>query len=195
MSFKISNIFKKKQPKETRIVDNPVNLFFDGESKLSNLPDYKISAKKPRSLFNKRNYIQVVLVSEILPPKFFWAEWDGILLRTENRAYKPPRDIRGNVFFWHIDRKESLVDIAKADNKTAENSFHELQIFNMAYSIGRQAGMNDWTKKVGLILLVCGLLVLLAIGNLYYTHSNADEVIKQTQYYGELMRNYTMTHP
>lgn len=151
--------------------ENKIEIVATPDMLIKDLPKWSISEKRPSKLFNKgKDFIAVVLISEVFEPKMFWAEYDGILIRTKNRAYKPPRDVRGEIFFWHVDKKEPLIDLAKATEDDAEDSFHELQMFNMAYSVGRQAGMNDWTQKMGLIMVLVIVLVLgeIALGYLMF---------------------------
>lgn len=147
---------------------------------LKDLPKWSIRERRPSKFFNKgKDFIQVVLISEVFEPKVFWAEYDGILIRTKNRAYKPPRDVRGEIFFWHVDKKEPLVDLAKATEDDAEDSFHELQMFNMAYSVGRQAGMNDWTQKMSLIMVLVIIILLGEIALGYMMVNQFKEVKAQ----------------
>lgn len=186
---RIIGSFKRKENVETEVVNTPDLLIKD-------LPKWSIKERRPSKLFNRgKDFIQVVLISEVFEPKVFWAEYDGILIRTKNRAYKPPRDVRGEIFFWHVDKKEPLVDLAKADEDTAEDSFHELQMFNMAYSVGRQAGMNDWTQKMSLmlILIIIALVAEVAVGlfmfNSFKAINNNIEALRT------LIETYITTRP
>jgi len=164
----ISRLFRANKKKEMVEVKSPEEL-------IEGLPSYKIPENSPKSgvlgkIFNrKKDFIQVVLVSEIIEPKTFWAEKKGInRIQFQDRMFKLPRDIRGNVFFWHIDKKEALVDTADAHESDAESSFHELQLFNMAYSVGRAAGANDLLNNLKLILLIAGFGVLVSIAVIVY---------------------------
>jgi len=119
--------FKRTPNPEIKTVESP-------ELLITGLKPFEIPDKSPKSgvigRFTNKNkdFIQVVLVSELLEPKMFWAEKIGINRITyKERMFILPRDIRGNVFFWHVDKKEPLVDIAGAKNQDAESSFMKLK--------------------------------------------------------------------
>ena len=160
-----SKIFSKKREKIE--VMTPEELI-DG------LPAYKIPVNNPKKgvgkIFNRnKDFIQVVLVSNLTEPKMFWAEKTGLnRIKYEDRMFKLPRDIRGNVFFWHVDKKMPLVDTAEATEADGESSFHELQLANMYYSIGRAAGANDLLNNLKFILLISIACIVLTIGVLIY---------------------------
>ena len=159
--------FWKKKSKEIIEVKSPQEL-------IEGMPSYKIPETNPKTglgkIFNKnKDFIQVVLVSEIIEPKTFWVEKTSMnRIQYKDRMFKLPRDIRGNVFFWHIDKKEPLIDTARANESDAESSFHELQLANMYYSIGRAAGANDLLNNLKLILMIVGFGILLSVAILIY---------------------------
>jgi len=141
---------------------------------IEGLPAYKIPKDNPKNGFGKifnrnKDFIQVVLVSNLTEPKMFWAEKTGLnRIKYEDRMFKLPRDIRGNVFFWHMDQKMPLVDTAEATEADGESSFHELQLANMYYSIGRAAGANDLLNNLKFILLISIACIILTVGVLFY---------------------------
>ena len=164
---RILGIFNRKPETELTEVYSPEDL-------ISDLKPYQITQSNPKTGLGKilkkdKDFIQVVLVSELIEPKTFWAEKTGMnRIQYKDRMYKLPRDIKGNVFFWHIDKKEPLIDAAHAEQSDAESSFHELQLFNMAYSVGRAAGANDLMNNLKLLLIMIGFALLLIIFGLYY---------------------------
>ncbi len=172
---RMSFIFKRKKPKIEEVI-SPEDL-------IQGLKPYEIPDHNPKTWLGKltnknKDFIQVVLVSEILEPKMFWAEKTGInRIQYKDRMFKLPRDIRGNVFFWHIDKKQPLVDTAEARESDAESSFHELQLFNMAYSVGRAAGANDLLNNLKLILIMMGACLLLTVFAILYLY-NIEKGIK-----------------
>ncbi len=148
------------------------------EELIEGLQSYKIPSRNPKECFmgklrNKdKTFVQVVLVSELSEPKTFWAEKTGMNhIKMEDRMYKLPRDARGNVFFWHVDNKMPLIDTAHTTQDDADSSFHELQLANMYYSIGRAAGANDLLNNLKFILIIVGFSILLLLGVIAYLSS------------------------
>lgn len=174
----LSRIFSKKE--KVIEVTTPEEL-------IEGLPAYKIPVNNPKTGLGKitnrnKDFIQVVLVSNLTEPKMFWAEKTGLnRIKYEDRMFKLPRDIRGNVFFWHMDQKMPLVDTAEATEKDGESSFHELQLANMYYSIGRAAGANDLLNNLKFILLISIACIILTIGILIYLNQIQKGVTAQNQ--------------
>ena len=171
-------------------VKNPTEL-------LSDLKSWNIQERKPSAFFNKeKDYIQVVLLSKILGMKQFWAEYDGIgIIRTENRAYHVPREnLYGNVFIWHVDKKKAITELIDVDKEDAEDSFHELQVFNMAYSVGRQAGMME-ADRSKLILVLVILIMVALIGTTAFNYFQFKGVNTNIDVVHAIITNYTVMHP
>ena len=173
--------FGRKPKPEIIEVSNPEEL-------IQGLKPYEIPDKNPKigvigRFANKdKDFIQVVLVSEYLEAKTFWAEKIGInRIRYKERMFVLPRDIRGNVFFWHIDKKEPLVDTAKATNEDAESSLHESQVANIYYTLGRIASQNEMWGNIKLILLVVGFVALLTIFALIYDNMLQKDINNNAQ--------------
>ena len=172
--------FGRKQKHEIIEVSSPEEL-------IQGLKPYEIPDKNPKTgvgrFTNKdKDYIQVVLVSEYLEAKTFWAEKIGInRIRYKERMFVLPRDIRGNVFFWHIDKKEPLVDTAKATNEDAESSLHESQVANIYYTLGRIASQNEMWGNIKLILLVVLFVGLLTIFALIYDNILQKDINNNAQ--------------
>ncbi len=174
---------------------------YSPEDLLEGLKPYQILQSDPKKgmgkIFNReKDFIQVVLVSELIEPKTFWAEKTGMnRIQFKDRMFKLPRDVKGNVFFWHIDKKEPLVDAAHADENDAETSFHELQLFNMAYSVGRAAGANDLMNNLKLILLMVGGSVLLLVAVLVYLNQIDKGINADTEAVMGLLTNMSQRMP
>jgi hypothetical protein len=174
---------------------------FTPDELIAGLPTYKIKDKNPKTGFGaitnkKKDFIQVVLISELMEPKTFWAEKTGMnRIQYQDRMYKLPRDIRGNVFFWHVDKKEPLIDTTDATQSDAESSFHELQLFNMAYSVGRAAGANDLLNNLKFILLIVGFSCLLIIADILYLNSVSKAMTANQAAMIGMLNNMTMRLP
>jgi hypothetical protein len=187
------SVFNKPKP-EIIEVESPEEL-------IEGLKSYQIPDSNPKTGLGRltkrdKDFIQVVLVSELIEPKTFWAEKTGMnRIQYKDRMFKLPRDIKGNVFFWHIDKKEPLIDTAQASENDAESSFHELQLFNMAYSVGRAAGANDLMNNLKLILMAVGFLVLLAVGGLIYDHQLEKEMLSNYANTMSLLNYINQTMP
>jgi hypothetical protein len=156
----------KKEEKKPIMVESPEDL-------LIRAPKWAIAQKRPSKFWHRgKEYIQVVLISKIIGQRTFWAEWDGIgLIRTDKRAYSvPKKNVYGDIFIWDVDKKQSITEIIDIGEDDAEDSFHELQMFNMAYSVGRQAGANELDKKLGtlFILAILTFVAVLIAGILVY---------------------------
>jgi len=172
--------FGRKPKPETIEVSSP-------EEIIQGLKPYEIPDKNPKKGIGRytnkdKDFIQVVLVSEYLEAKTFWAEKIGInRIRYKERMFVLPRDIRGNVFFWHIDKKEPLVDTAKATNEDAESSLHESQVANIYYTLGRIASQNEMWGNIKLILLVVLFVGLLTIFALIYDNILQKDINNNAQ--------------
>lgn len=157
----------KRLNQKSEIVDTPEEL-------IKNLPKWSITERKPSKFLNgNKEFIKVVLLSKVVGTRSFWANWDGVgLIRTEKRAYKVPKEnIYGDIFIWDVDKKQSVTEILQVGEADAEDSFHELQVANMYYSIGRIAGANELDKKIGLIFIisiVTFFAVLVVAGFVYF---------------------------
>jgi len=156
----------KRLTQKAQTVSTPDELVYE-------LPKWAIRDRKPSKFWNgSKEYIQVVLLSKVIGTRTFWAVWDGIgLIRTETRAYRVPKNnIYGDIFIWDVDKKQSITEVLQVGEEDAEDSFHELQVANMYYSIGRIAGSNELDKKIGFIyiLSILTLLAVLGVGVLVF---------------------------
>lgn len=149
------------------------------EELLASLPNWSIRNRKPSKFWNgKKEFIRVVLLSKIIGTKTFWAHWDGIgLIRTETRAYAVPKqNIYGDVYIYDIDKKQSVTEILQVGEADAEDSFHELQVANMYYSIGRIAGANELDKKIGMIFILSILTFLAVLGMAAFVYMRTKDI-------------------
>lgn len=165
-------MFGIKMNKNPEIINDPVEL-------LKNAPKWCIKDRKPSKFWNKgKEFIQVVLLSKITGMRSFWAVWDGVgLVRTDNRAYEVPKEnLYGDVFIWDIDKKKSITEIISVEDNDAEDSFHELQMFNMAYSVGRQAGANELDNKLRTIFIITIITMLASIICVLLVYQETKEI-------------------
>jgi len=163
----LNKIFGKKKAEKIEVL-SPQEL-------IEGMQPYKIASKSPKDgfigkMFHKdHDYIQVVLVSEIIEPKTFWAEKTGMnYISFKDRMFKLPRDVKGNVFFWHIDKQEPLIDTADATLDDAEDSMHMQRVANQYYALGREVGAPELMANLRLLLLAIGFTILIVIGSIIY---------------------------
>lgn len=164
---------------------------------LRDLKHWNIQNHKPSTFFNKnKDYIQVVLLSKITGQKQFWAEYDGIgIIRTENRAYHVPKEnLYGDVFLWDVDKKKAITELINVEKEDAEDSFHELQVFNMAYSVGRQAGMLEADRSKMILVLVI-ILVVAIIASTAFNYFQFKAINENLGTAIEIASNYIKVHP
>lgn len=152
------------------------------EDFIEKVPKWAIDEKSPKSglvgriLNTGKDFKQLVLVSENFEPKSVWVEWDGFLFRIGNRAYRPPRDVRGEVFFYHVDKKTPLIDSAEATQEDAEDSYHELAVWNQAFSVGHAAALNETQHQVKMILILVALVLIVEVGFAIYVKGQMDGI-------------------
>jgi len=190
-----SKIFGKKKKAEKIEVLSPQDL-------IEGMHPYKIDSKSPKDgfvgkMFHKdQDYIQVVLVSEIIEPKTFWAEKTGMnYISFKDRMFKLPRDVKGNVFFWHIDKQEPLIDTADATLDDAEDSMHMQRVANQYYALGREVGAPELIANLRVLLLAIGFTILLIVGVAVYLSTvkkaidtNDAYIIQSLQYINSTLR-------
>ncbi len=189
-------LLKRRKDRKLRLktpeqVTTPLELITD-------LCNYQISDRKPMKLFHPdTNYIQVVLIGKIIGMKSFWAEYDGIgLIRTKNRAYRIPKDnVYGDVFLYDVDKKQCINELIKVEKSDAEDSFHILQVFNMAYSVGRQAGATDLLNKLGIVTIILIVLVVGEIAIAYFMYKGFGNIAVQLTNAQNIIDTYIKAHP
>lgn len=176
-------------------------IFKDLEDFIKQVPKWAIDTASPKSgIVGKfinagKDYIQIVLVSTHFEPKAVWAEWDGFMFRIGNRAYIPPRDIRGDTFFYHIDKKTPLIDSAEATNEDAEDSYQLLAVWNQAFSVGHAAALSETQGyiKIILIIVIAIAVMILALG--VYSYAQFSEINKVLETAGRAITLYIQEHP
>lgn len=164
-----------------RKLQEPV-IFEDIEEFVKQVPKWAINEKSPKSglvggILNKgKDYKQLVFVSENFEPKAVWAEWDGFMFRIGNRGYIPPRDVRGDIFPYHVDKKECLIDTAKATKEDAEDSYQLLAVWNQAFSVGHAAALNETQQQVKMILIIVAVILIAVIGLAIYQYGQFEAI-------------------
>lgn len=155
----------KKKREESIEVQNPIDL-------IKSLPKYEIPDVNPKKgiigkFTNKdKKYKQVILVSKLYEPVHFWAEIKetGLLL-VKNRAYKLPRDVRGDIFIWDIDKMEPLIDSSISNEDDAETSHYTYSVANIYYNLGKMEGLGILYNDIALLkLLILGAIIVSVIG-------------------------------
>ena len=157
-------------------------VFKDIEDFVKQVPKWTIDEKSPKagligSVLNKgKDYKQLVLVSENFEPKAVWAEWDGFLFRIGNRAYKPARDVRGDIFLYHVDKKMALIDSAEATQEDAEDSYHLLAVWNQAFSVGHAAAEQERLSDIKMLKVLVGCILVVVVGLSIYQYGQFGEI-------------------
>jgi hypothetical protein len=124
-----------------------------------------------------KEYKQIVLVSKNFEPKKLWSEWNGFQFSINNRAYRPPSgSIRGDIFFYNMDKMTPLIDTVEVTSEDAEDSFQLDAVWNQGFAVGHAAAMSKTQGQIQLILIlvaVCvGLILILGI----YTYGQFGQV-------------------
>lgn len=171
------------------------------EDFIKQVPRWSTSDKAPNtgiigSILNAgKEYKQLVLVSETFEPKILWVEWDGFLFKTKDRAYKPPRDVRGDQFFYHIDKKMPLIDVGGATQEDAEESYHENAIANQYFALGHATALAEAQKMIQLMFfIVIGIFIGLIISSLIL-YSNIDSTHKDVTTVYSVVTNMSQRMP
>lgn len=180
-----------------------VIVFESLEEYIKELPRWALSESAPntgmigRILNAGKEYKQLVLVSKNFEPKKIWSEWNGFQFSQGNRAYIPPNGtIRGDVFFYNMDKKVPLIDTVEVTSEDAEDSFQLDAVWNQAFAVGHAAAMSRTQSMIQLILVLIactlGALVLFAIysygqfGSLHTEIYNVNTIATNSS---EMIRN------
>lgn len=171
------------------------------EDFIKQVPRWSTSDKAPNtgiigSILNAgKQYKQLVLVSETFEPKILWVEWDGFLFKTKDRAYKPPRDVRGDQFFYHIDKKMPLIDVGGATQEDAEESYHENAIANQYFALGHATALAEAQKMIQLMFfIVIGIFIALVISS-FILYNSIDGTHKDVSAMYSLVTNMSQRMP
>jgi hypothetical protein len=158
-------------------------VFENIEDFIEQVPKWCLDEKAPNKgiighiLNAGKEYKQIVLVSKNFEPKKIWSEWNGFQFSIKERAYKPPNgSIRGDIFFYNMDKMCPLIDTVEVTSEDAEDSFQLDAVWNQAFAVGHAAAMSKTQGQIQLILIlvaVCvGLILILGI----YTYGQFGQV-------------------
>jgi len=192
-----------------RLRDKATMVVFDTmEEFIKTVPKWTIADRAPNkgiigSVLNAgKEYKKLVIVSENFEPKTLWVEWNGFIFSTGNRGYVPAKDVRGDFFFYHADKKKALLDTAEVSQEDAEDSFQLDAVWNQGVAVGHAAAMSKSQGQIQLILILVactiGLVLLFAlysysqfgqiradVENVRQIAANTTELIKYQEIYGQ----------
>lgn len=185
-------LFAKKQPKEKRKVT--ITEMFDS------LPKWSIKQKKPwGSPKNKTaTWIQIVAFSRTRAPKAVWAEYDGVSISIDDMFFPAPSEIRGEIFPYDMDKGVPLLDNSKEFNNMSYWNKLVERVKNMYFTLGFVSGSGDFTKNIGLILMLVGVCILAVIINIIITYGLTKDFAIAAGQIGNTtaaVQNYINTHP
>lgn len=176
-------------------------VFKDIEDFIKQVPKWAIETSSPKSgivgkIVNAgKDYVQIVLVSAHFEPKAVWAEWDGFMFRIGNRAYIPPRDIRGDTFFYHVDKKTPLIDSADATGEDAEDSYQLLAVWNQAFSVGHAAALSETQSQIKIILIIVVVIAIMVLALGIYSYAQFTAINDALEAANRAITNYIQAHP
>jgi len=187
-----NRLFKKKQSKEKKKLTT-------GEM-LDNLPKWSIKAKKPWGKPKNKNasWIQIIAFSRTRPPKAVWAEYDGVSVSVDDMFFPAPHDIRGEIFPYDMDKGIPLLDNSDQYNDMSYWNKLVERVKNMYFTLGMVEGAGDFTKNIGLILLLVGGCLLAVIINIIITYTISKDLASTAGTVGNAttaIQNYINTHP
>jgi len=184
--------FTKKPKPEKKKVD--VSVIFD------NLPKWCIKERKPWGKPKNKNasWIQIVAFSRTRPPKAIWAEYDGVSVSVDDMFFPAPHDIRGDIFPYDMDKGVPLLDNSNQYNDMSYWNKLVERVKNMYFTLGLISGAGDFTKNIGLILLLVGVCILAVIVNIIITYGLTKDFAVAAANIGNTtyaVQNYINTHP
>ena len=182
---------KKQKPAKKKVA---VSEIFD------NLPKWAIKTRKPWRKPNNKNasWIQIVAFSRTRPPKAIWAEYDGVSVSVDDMFFPAPHDIRGDIFPYDMDKGVPLLDNSDQYNDMSYWNKLVERVKNMYFTLGLISGAGDFTKNIGLILLLVGVCILGVIINIVITYGLTKDFAAAAQNIGNTtyaVQNYIATHP
>lgn len=185
-------LFSKKQPKEKKKVT--IMEMFDS------LPRWAIKQKKPwGNPKNKNaNWIQIVAFSRTRPPKAVWAEYDGVSISIDDMFFPAPHEIRGEIFPYDMDKGVPLLDNSDQYNDMSYWNKLVERVKNMYFTLGLVSGAGDFTKNIGLILLLVGGCVLAVLINIILTYTLIKDISAASGQIGNItvaVERYIGAHP
>jgi hypothetical protein len=181
-----------KQPKEKKKVN--ISELFDS------LPKWSIKQRKPWGKPKNKNasWIQIVAFSRTRPPKAIWAEYDGVSVSVDDMFFPAPHDIRGDIFPYDMDKGIPLLE--NSDQYSDMSYWNKLveRVKNMYFTLGLISGAGDFTKNIGLILLLVCVAILAGIINMVLIYGLTKDFSVAAANIGNtthLVQNYVATHP
>ncbi len=185
-------LFSRKPKPEKKKVN--ISDLFDS------LPKWSIKERKPWGKPKNKNasWIQIVAFSRTRPPKAIWAEYDGVSVSVDDMFFPAPHDIRGDIFPYDMDKGVPLLDNSDQYNDMSYWNKLVERVKNMYFTLGLISGAGDFTKNIGLILLLVGVSILAVIINIILTYSLSKDFSMAAANIGNItyqVNNYIATHP
>lgn len=139
-----------------------------------------------------KEYKQLVLVSKHFESKKLWTEWNGFQFSLDNRAYKPPiGSVKGDVFFYNMDKMCPLIDTVDVTPEDAEDAFQLDAVWNQAFAVGHAAALSKTQQQIQLILLlVIGAIALIVFLGIY-TYSQFGQTHQEIKAVYDMAKNTT----
>ncbi len=164
------------------------------------LPKWSIKKRKPWGKPKNKNasWVQIVAFSRTRPPKAIWAEYDGVSVSVDDMFFPAPHDIRGDIFPYDMDKGVPLLDNSDQYNDMSYWNKLVERVKNMYFTLGLISGAGDFTKNIGLILLLVGVSILAVIINIILTYSLSKDFSMAAANIGNItyqVNNYIATHP
>jgi len=163
-------------------------------------PVWSIKQRKPWGSPKNKNatWIQFVAFSRTRAPKAVWVEYDGVNISVDGMFFPTPGEIRGEIFAYDMDKGLPLLDNTKdLTNMSDWNKLVE-RVKNMYFTLGLVEGAGDFTKNIGLILMLVGVCILAVIVNIIITYGLTKDFALAAANIGNTtyaVQNYIATHP
>lgn len=170
------------------------------EEILRKLPKWSIKEKKPFFSPKKKGntWVQFVGFSRTRPPVCCWTEYDGECLSVNDLYFPAPHDIRGGIFPYDLDKGVPLLENSEDFKEMSYWNKLVHRVKNMYFTLGLVTGAGDFTKNIGLILLLVALVGLIGIGNIYMTWQLSNGLAAAQSQANNLsiaLNEYMILHP
>lgn len=190
----IDKVLHRNTPKKPE--KKPVTI----EEMLTKLPKWSIKDKKP--FFSPKtkgnSWVQFVGFSRTRPPVMCWLEYDGESLSVNDLYFPAPHDVRGGIFAYDLDKGIPLLENSEDFKEMSYWNKLVFRVKNMYFTLGLVTGAGDFTKNIGLILLLVAIVGLIGIVNLYMTWSLSTGLAASQAQATNLsiaLNDYMITHP
>ena len=158
------------------------------EQFLKQVPKWSIQESPPNkgiigAILNKgKIYKGIVQVSKNYEPRITWAEFDGILFKLENRAFKPPNNVLGDYWFYDMDHHTPLID-REPDRELTESEDAEYinAVADEYYVLGHAYAMKNTIGKINLLILLIGACLISVIALAIYVYGQFDQTHKEIE--------------